>query len=363
MKVLHVINCFARSGGAEKLVLDLTLALKSLGVEVEILSLVEPSDENKDFIYIAQAADIRVYTLTKGNLYSVSNIIKLKKFFQFHSYDVVHTHLFPAQYFCSFVKKKGMKLVFTEHSTDNRRRHVWYGRMLDRWSYQMYDKVIVISDKVQDCLLQHVRGVNSVIIPNGIKLTDFYEAKPLSKAELLGTNCTDKQIVTMCARFGEGKDYKTLFRALRYLSDNVHVVCVGDGELRKEHEEYCKKEGLLERVHFLGLRKDVNRIFKTSDVLVLSSAYEGFSLSMLEAMAVGKPFVASRVSGIADLVGQCVDLFSFGDEKDLASLITRTLQDSVYREKQVRKALAFVADYDIKRVAEKHVALYKLLEK
>ncbi len=50
MKVLHVINCFARSGGAEKLVLDLTLALKSLGVEVEILSLVEPSDENKDFI-------------------------------------------------------------------------------------------------------------------------------------------------------------------------------------------------------------------------------------------------------------------------------------------------------------------------
>ena len=106
----------------------------------------------------------------------------------------------------------------------------------------------------------------------------------------------------MCAAFRKQKDYMTLFRAVNYLPANVHVLCVGDGEYREEHEAYCKTHDLSSRVHFLGLRKDVARIFKASDVIVLSTYYEGFSIAMLEAMATGRPFVASAVPGIQDLV-------------------------------------------------------------
>lgn len=77
----------------------------------------------------------------------------------------------------------------------------------------------------------------------------------------------------------------------------MHLLCVGTGPLLEEHRKYCEKNNLSSRVHFLGLRNDIPQILKASDVIVLSSEHEGFSLSMLEAMASGRPFIASDVPG------------------------------------------------------------------
>ncbi len=128
-----------------------------------------------------------------------------------------------------------------------------------------------------------------------------------------------------------------------------------------EHQCYCRQNGLSQRVHFLGLRRDVNQIFKASDVIVLSSVYEGFSLSMLEAMASGKPFVASEVPGITDLVKKYAVLFPFGDEKALAASILKLLGDHDYYKGMVAKSLEFAKKYDIKSTASRYVQLYKSL--
>ena len=131
--------------------------------------------------------------------------------------------------------------------------------------------------------------------------------------------------------------------------------------MKEEHEDYCQEQGLLPRVHFLGLRKDVASIFKASDVIVLSTNYEGFSIAMLEAMASGKPFIASDVPGIGDLVKGYVSLFPLGDEKCLADLILRVLEDRDYSSSIVKKSLEFVRRYDIASTASLYVELYNKL--
>lgn len=362
MKILQVINCFARSGGAEKFTFDLSLALKNRGNDVEVLSLIAPPVKNREFLEKASSQGIKVHILTKGSVYSLKNIVKLHRFFKVHSYDVIQVHLFPALYFCAVLKNKRMRMVFTEHSTDNRRRHNKILRIIDKYIYGQYNEIICISEKVREALFQSVGQLPTVVIPNGIRLMEFYDAIPLSQQGLISSNENKKiRIVTMCARFFEGKDYKTLFRALNFLPSDIHVLCVGDGKLKAEHEQYCKQQEWADRVHFLGLREDVNRIYKSSEVIVLSSKYEGFSISMLEAMASGKSFIGSEVPGIADLVKGYAVLFPYGDEQALAECILRLLKNEVYRESVIRKCKEFSSRYNIETSADKYIGLYQSL--
>ena len=360
MKVLHVINCFARSGGAEKFLFDLALQIKRQGIDIEILSLIAPAAQNREFIDDAEKSGIPVHILRQDGLYSVGNIGYLYRFFRKHRFDVVHAHLFPAQYWCAFARNKSFKLVFTEHSTDNRRRRHWLFRFIDRCVYKFYDKVICISEKTEEFLLKQIGKMPTVVIPNGINVEVFCGAQPIDRDKLVD-DASDIKLVTMCAAFRKEKDYMTLFRAVRFLPENIYVLCVGDGELRDEHENYCREQGLLPRVHFLGLRKDVASIFKASDVIVLSTNYEGFSIAMLEAMASGRPFIASDVPGIGDLVKGYVALFPLGDEKYLASLILRVLEDQDFSSDIVKKSLKFVKRYDIASTASQYVELYRKL--
>lgn len=94
-----------------------------------------------------------------------------------------------------------------------------------------------------------------------------------------------------------------------------------------ENKEYAKAVGVDSRIHFLGLRKDVPNLLQASDVIVLSSKHEGFSISMLEAMSCKKPFIGSNVPGIGDLVRDVALLFEFQDDEELALRIKEVLTD------------------------------------
>ena len=79
------------------------------------------------------------------------------------------------------------------------------------------------------------------------------------------------------------------------------VWLIGDGVRRRECETIADNLGVNDRVKFWGVRTDVPRLLKTSDIVVMSTHYEGMSLSNIEGMASGKPFVASNVKGIREI--------------------------------------------------------------
>jgi glycosyltransferase involved in cell wall biosynthesis len=119
--------------------------------------------------------------------------------------------------------------------------------------------------------------------------------------------------------------------------------------------------GLMERVFFLGLRMDVPRLLKTADIVVLSSKYEGLSLSSIEGMASGKPFVASRVPGLSDLVENAGVLFECGNEKELARCIQELIEDPIYYSKVAQACQERAEDYTIEKMVAEHIELYEKL--
>lgn len=359
MKILIVINRIMRSGGAEKFILDLLLALHKLnGIEVEALSISPP--ENNDFLEILEKNGIKHHVLS-GKLRSVANIKKFRNFIKVGGYDAVHVNLFPALYYASIAKRmsdSSWRLIYTEHSTSNNRRGKKLWQLIDRQIYRRYDEIVAISDKVKENLAHHLGTSKISIINNGINM-DSISSTPLTdiREELNIDNSA--KLITMVSRVTPGKDFKTLIGAIEKLPTDFHAIFVGDGPLMSELQECKDNSSAKPRIHVLGMRKDVIGILKASDIVVLSTHHEGFSIAMLEAMSCHKPFVASAVEGIVDLVADVAVLFDYQDVDKLADILLQLASDEDYYSSVAERCYEFASCYDINRIAEKYLERYQ----
>ena len=169
----------------------------------------------------------------------------------------------------------------------------------------------------------------------------------------------DKKVITMVSAFRKQKDQKTLIRAFCKLPDNYILQLTGDGDFRKETEAYARELPCSDRIYFLGIRSDVPELLKGSDVVVLSSHYEGLSLSSLEGMASGRPFMASDVEGLHEIVDGYGILFPHEDVDALANAILRVCEDSHYAAAIAEKCMSRARQFDISCMAEQYNQEYK----
>lgn len=343
MKVLHIINNLG-SGGAEKLLEDLIpLMNKMENVEADILLL---TDEKNVFYDSLINKGVKVDVVKYRNMYDIRNIFEIKKHIVDGDYDIVHTHTFPTQYWVAlsrmFIENKKVKFITTEHSTHNRRREKFYFRYIDKLIYTQYDSIISITEKTRDNLIdwidpKHKKIDKHVVIENGVDIAKIKAALPYKKNELINGITENTKLICMVGRFSEAKDQPTLIRAVSKLSRDIHLILVGEGPLISDNKKLAEELGISDRVHFLGFRQDIPRILKTVDIVVLSSYWEGLSLASIEGMASGKPFIASSVPGLEEIVRDVGLLFGQGDEHKLTSLIDRLLNDNaLYNEVCIR---------------------------
>jgi glycosyltransferase involved in cell wall biosynthesis len=137
---------------------------------------------------------------------------------------------------------------------------------------------------------------------------------------------------------------------------------IGSGEARRELEAEASRLGLGDRVVFTGQRKDVPRLLAAVDVLAMPSRWEGLPIALLEAMAMSRPIVATRVSGIPDVIRDEENglLVPPADPAKLAEALRRVLTESALREKLGRNALATLRQrYDVTRTARAYESLYR----
>ncbi len=135
------------------------------------------------------------------------------------------------------------------------------------------------------------------------RLVTVHNGMPDVAPELRADPARSPARMVMVARFGAQKDHPTLFRALAELRQHPwELDLIGDGPLMGETEALAASLGLTGRVRFLGQRSDVDRILSQSQLSLLATNWEGFPLSILEAMRAGLPVVASAVGGIDESV-------------------------------------------------------------
>ncbi|MGL5614056.1 glycosyltransferase [Cetobacterium sp.] len=359
MRVLHIIGDLG-TGGAEKLLNDSLPLLKEKGHYVEVVILQQKKEIYKKSI---EAAGIKVISLSEDKIYSLKNIIKLRRFFKKNKFDIINVHLFPELYFTpiSLLGLKGkQKLIFTEHSSNNRRRDKKFQK-IEKIIYSFYDKIICISKTTEKNLRKHLQDYtkNILTIENGIDLNKIAEAEPLNRLELNLKN--EDCIITMVGSFTPAKDQETLIRAMQFLPKKYKLLLVGNGPKFDEVNEIVKKLNLENRIKLLGNRKDIYRIYKMSNLVVLSSFFEGMPLSLMEGMACNKVCFGSRVPGIVDLIDDDRVLFERGNAKELSEKIANIEGDktlkSLLKEKNKKKINEFSIEKMLNRYLDEYLKL------
>ena len=198
------------------------------------------------------------------------------------------------------------------------------------------------------CILKFIslRRKKTVSI-SGVDLDRFRNAVPAPDLMSEG-----RFKILMVSAFRPEKDQMTLIKAMSLVPDDCVLLLAGEAE-QPEHKqlmESCRAAadglGLNERVCFLGRRDDVPELLAASDLVVLSSRYESLPLPALEAMASGKPLVASDVSCISDIVRGAGVLFPCGDAERLAQIIGRFREDKGLREGIAASCRKRAAMYD-----------------
>lgn len=361
MKILHVITTLL-TGGAERLMVDLLPRLRDRGLEVELAVFVS---EDTPFYQELQKAGIKIHRFAStGSVYDPRHIFRLRNLIR--NFDVVHTHNTSPQLFAAIASLGSkVKLVTTEHNTTNRRRDKIWLKPIDRWMYGRYDCVVAIADVAADLLKNHLGPsvkTKIITIENGIDLSRFSNNEP--SQEFKKWMEKGDKVIVMVAAFRFQKDQQTLIRAISKLPPKFHLFLAGAGNDTLEECKNLTKELELDgRVHFLGMRKDVPNLLRAADYVVMSSHYEGLSLSSVEGMSVGKPMLASDVPGLREVVGRAGILFPEGDSEALAAEILRLDSDPSLRESVAEACTARAARYDISRMADAYAELYHSLER
>ncbi len=202
-------------------------------------------------------------------------------------------------------------------------------------------------------------GINSEVFKpvDASRITEERQALGLPDGPLIGT----------LGRLAEQKDYPTWLRTARRVLDNrpdARFVILGGGKLQPQIEQLVADLRLSEAVTMLGVRADVTRIIPLFDVLLLTSRWEGFPNVVMEAMACEVPPVATRVSGIPELVidGETGFLAPAGDVAALAEAVLRLIQDPALARRMGRAGrLRIQESFSLSRMVAEYSALYEEL--
>lgn len=323
MKILLVITGLSM-GGAEHVVVNLADTLVARGHQVKIAyltgeALVLPKDKSIEVIAIGM----------KGKAGFLSAYFKLRALVKAFQPDVVHSHMVHANLISRLLRLtvKIPKLVCTAHNTNE-------GGQLRMLAYRITDKLADISTNVsQDAVNEFVaKGAvkpgRMLAIANGIDVNTFSynsHARDTIRNEL---GISDKKMLLAVGRLDVPKDYPNLLHAIEQLAqqrDDFKVFIVGNGPLRSELSALVKTMNIEGMVEFLGIRRDVKELMSATDIYVMSSAWEGLPMVILEAMGCARLIVATDCGGVSEAIGSSGFLVPPKNSNALADALNNAL--------------------------------------
>ena len=275
-------------------------------------------------------------------------LLDLTLFLKRNPYHIVHTHNSKSGFLGRLAATlAGIPVIvhtvhgFAFHDQEPLWRQILF-RNLERLGSHWCDKMIFISQPLIDWALREKITYREKIekIYSGIQLDQFRPVTADIKMKNREKWRLKKEdlVIGIVSKLWEGKGHITLieaFKALKQRLHNVKLVIVGEGDLYGELQRSVDNNELSDSVLFTGFQMDVSEILSTFDVAVLPSFFEGMGRVLLEAMAMEKPVVASRVGGIPDLVKHRLNglLVEPGDVAGLTHALEQILSDSVLSRK------------------------------
>lgn len=375
-RILHLITRLDRGGSAENTVLTVS-GLQRKGYHVTLVSgqTLDPSLKLAELDWQRGEGWTEIPQLVRR----INPIRDIKAFFKIYAlikrgrFQIVHTHSSKA----GILGRLAAKLVGVPIVVHTPHGHVFYGYygrilshlflLLERIWAEFTDRIVTLTERgKQEHIQLKVAPANKfTVIPSGVEFKDFLEVQKGSPAlrQELGL-ASGERIVGSVGRFVPIKGYRYFLEAAKEIVEqrsDVLFLSVGDGPLEQELKAFAEASGIASRVVFAGYRKDVAEIMALMDVFVLPSLNEGMGKVLVEAMAEGKPVVATKVGGIPELVSDNLTgiLCPPKDSHALAEAILKLLRNKELARRMGAEGRKRVyPQYDAKVMVEKIERLY-----
>lgn len=329
MKILRIIARL-NVGGPARHVVWLTKALQDDEFQTTLIAGSVPPGED-DMGYFADENGVRpVYLREMSREISPSDtrsLLKLYRLIKAEKPDIIHTHTAKAGTLGRIAgsmyrwltwgtlvgRPRRVRMVHTFHG------HVFHSYYspaktraflaIERTLARATDRIVVLSDQQLDEINKKFRVGNLerfAVVPLGIDIEQF-DSDPSVRQKLraeFGVQESDV-VVGFVGRLTEIKNISLLLHAAARIRErkDVKFAIVGDGHLRPDLEQKAASLDIGSNTIFLGNRSDISDIYSALDIVALTSLNEGTPLSLIEAMAAGKPVISTGVGGVRDLLG------------------------------------------------------------
>jgi glycosyltransferase involved in cell wall biosynthesis len=366
MRLLHVVESLDR-GGLERVVCDLVIEQSRQGHEVEVLCIFALGAFAAELL----SAGIEVRSAQKKAGPDPGVLLSIRAAARRTGCEVIHTHNPVANYYtcaAELLSWRRFPIVNTRHNMgaanpgDRREK-------LFRLSVARTAKVAMVSPQVRSRFVE--RGIvpadKAEVVMNGIPLHRYVVADEASRAaarQQLGLPLYAR-VLGSVGRLVRVKNHSLFLAAAAPLcraDPDVHIVMLGDGELRQALLDQADQLGIEGSIHLLGERADVAQLLPALDVFVMPSRSEGHSIALLEAAASGLPVVATAVGGNPEIVqdGATGLLVPTEDEGALRAALQSLLGDAPRRHSMAAQARLWAeGQISVTTMAQRYEEIYR----
>ena len=380
-RVLHFIESLG-IGGAERTVQDVAMRLPGHGIATAVCCLrdgpLRAPLERAGVTVFCLDLRRRSIVLLPWFIADIARVLwRLTRLLRSQDIDILHAHIadaamlaLAAAHWC------GVPLIVTFHGlgllpTERRRGdpRTWLRRRLYRALARGAWRSIAVSPKVQQALCEDLgfEPARTLVLGNGIDTTAYASATTADAVsalrEELGLTASARVIVAV-GRLVHNKGQAHLLEAMPLVLERFPaavLVLVGDGPDGAALAQHAARLGLGPALRLTGARSDVAAHLALADVFALVSSSEGVPLALLEAMAAGRPIVATAVAGIVDIIehGRSGLLVPFAEHRALADAISVLLKDqTLARQLGANAQREARSRYDIDATVREMAALY-----
>lgn len=321
IRVLHVLNTLC-VGGIETSVINICNNIDKTKYEVYLLVLT--SDKNElldrlDGIVTVKILNCKYYDRSFNNIFNLLlNILNIKKYIKNNNIDIIHTHIYqynilPILLLIKMFFTNRIRHYHTTHTTGLHYQKKCFKHVvklnIESFFYKILrTNIIAVSEEVKRVLVENIYGYKNLrVITNSVDLVKF-------KRKCKRYNLDEQYNLVYVSRLVEGKNHITLINALELVlkeKSNIHLYLVGDGKMKNFLIELVLKKQISDNVHFLGNVDNVIEVLENCDIGVFPSEYEGFSVALIEMMALELAIVCSSIQNFKDIFRNSDDALFF----------------------------------------------------
>jgi glycosyltransferase involved in cell wall biosynthesis len=368
MHVLHLRS----SGdllGAETVILQLVSALKDRDIRSTVACVVDRGDPEPQLLREAAARGAGAEAIPSSGRFDLNLPSRVRAVARRCQASLLHTHGYKED-IAAVLARTGLPILATNHLWKRTNWQLQLYSLFDAFALQYVEQVVAVSEPVAgDMQRAGIPASRITVIRNGLDPAPFLAADNAATRRRL--RCAlgledDHVVLEAIGSLTPEKGFDLLLESLPALSEltpKLVLLIVGDGPLRNELRYRAARLGVEGHVRFLGRRRDIADLLACADIFVLPSRREGLPMVLLEAMAAGRPIVATAVGEIPAVFagggGECV---APDDSRALKNALAALLIDRERREALGHSARAtLLRRCTAATMAERYVTLYRSL--